>query len=166
MANGKTGSTKDIYVGCEITLSKHTFEINLMPVNIRSFCVFIGIDWLSPHHADIKCHEKAVCLHLPNHETLIICRDKPDANLRLIPRIRAQKCSQMKNDTFFSHVEDKTKEEASIQNIPVACDFPDVFSEEFPGIPPERQIEFRIYLVPGATPITKSPYRLAPTVMQ
>ena len=45
-------------------------------------------------------------------------------------------------------------------------DFPDIFPEELPGLPPQRQVEFRIDLVPGATPVAKSPYRLAPAEMQ
>ena len=61
---------------------------------------------------------------------------------------------------------DRTKEETNIQDIPVACEFPDVFPEDLPGVPPERQVEFRIDLVPGATPHAKSPYRLAPAEMQ
>ena len=70
------------------------------------------------------------------------------------------------NYAFLAHVVDKTKEEVKIQNIPVACDFPDVFPEELPRIPPERQVEFRIDLVPGATPIAKSLFKLALTEMQ
>ena len=53
-----------------------------------------------------------------------------------------------------------------IQNIPKVRDFPDTFPGELPGLPPQRQVEFRIDLVPGATPVAKSPYRLAPTEMQ
>lgn len=45
-------------------------------------------------------------------------------------------------------------------------DFPDIFPEELSGLPPQRQVEFRIDLVPGATPVAKSPYRLAPAEMQ
>lgn len=54
-----------------------------MTINIRIFDVIIGMDWLSPYHADIMCHETTVPLHLPNHETLIIYGDKIGANLRL-----------------------------------------------------------------------------------
>ena len=61
---------------------------------------------------------------------------------------------------------DKTKGEKSINDTPEVRDFPDVFTKDFPGIPPERQVEFQIDLVPGATPIVKSPYRLAPAEMQ
>ena len=166
MANGKTESTREIYIGCTLTLNQHVFRINLMPVSIRSFDVIIGMDWLSPHHAEIMCHEKAVRLRLPNHETLVIYGDKPSTNLRLISCIKAQKHLRKNNLAFLAHIVDKTKEETNIQDIPVACEFPDVFPEDLPGVPPERQVEFRIDLVPGATPLAKSPYRLAPAEMQ
>ena len=71
MANGKTESTREIYIGCTLTLNHHVFQINIIPVSIRSFDVIVGMDWLNPHHAEIMCHEKAVRLHLPNHKTLI-----------------------------------------------------------------------------------------------
>ncbi|CAH1422255.1 unnamed protein product [Lactuca virosa] len=137
MANGKTESTGEIYLGCTLTLNHHAFQINLMLVTIRSFDVIIGMDWLSPHHAEIMCHEKAVRLHLPNHETLIIYGAKPSTNLRLISCIKAHKCLQKKDFAFLAHIVDKSKEEINIRYIPVACDFPDIFPEDLPGIPPE-----------------------------
>ncbi|KAJ9556778.1 hypothetical protein OSB04_011392 [Centaurea solstitialis] len=54
----------------------------------------------------------------------------------------------------------------TVEDVPVVCEFPDVFPEDLPGIPLERQVEFRIDLVPGAAPVAKSPYRLAPPEMQ
>ncbi|KAL7593881.1 hypothetical protein Lser_V15G32673 [Lactuca serriola] len=81
IANGETETTSDIYVGCTLTLNNHAFQIDLMSVTIRSFEVIIGIDWLSPHHADILCYEKVVRLNLPSNETLVIYGDKPDTNL-------------------------------------------------------------------------------------
>ena len=53
-----------------------------------------------------------------------------------------------------------------IAKAPIVSEFPDVFPEELPGVPPERQVEFHIDLVPGAAPIAKAPYRLAPPEMQ
>ncbi|GKA51884.1 putative reverse transcriptase domain-containing protein [Tanacetum coccineum] len=60
----------------------------------------------------------------------------------------------------------KEIEKKEVSNIPVVCDFPDVFPDDLPGILPERQVDFGIDLIPGATPIAKAPYRLAPTEMQ
>ncbi|KAJ9566749.1 hypothetical protein OSB04_002715 [Centaurea solstitialis] len=67
---------------------------------------------------------------------------------------------------FMAHVIDKKAKEKQIQDIPVVREFPEVFPEELPGLPPQRQVEFHIDLVPGAGPIAKSPYRLAPSEMQ
>ena len=53
----------------------------------------------------------------------------------------------------------------SVDEVPMVREFPDVFPEDLSGVPPERQVEFGIELVPGAAPITKAPYRLAPPEM-
>ncbi|GKA57099.1 putative reverse transcriptase domain-containing protein, partial [Tanacetum coccineum] len=54
----------------------------------------------------------------------------------------------------------------SVKDVPIVNEFLNVFPEDLPGIPPERQVEFRIDLIPGATPIVKTPYRLAPSEMK
>ena len=56
---------------------------------------------------------------------------------------------------------DTKKEEPSLSNIPIVCDYPDVFPEEFPRLPPRREIEFVIDVVPGATPASITLYRMA-----
>ncbi|GJT09665.1 putative reverse transcriptase domain-containing protein [Tanacetum coccineum] len=61
--------------------------------------------------------------------------------------------------------EDKSKEKR-LEDVPVIQEFPEFFPEDLPGIPPTRQVEFRIDLVPGATPVTWAPYRLAPFEMK
>lgn len=50
-------------------------------------------------------------------------------------------------------------------DVPIVRDFPDVFHEELPGVPPERQVDFKIYLIPCVAPIMKAPYRLMPSKM-
>nr|GEW48920.1 retrovirus-related Pol polyprotein from transposon 17.6 [Tanacetum cinerariifolium] len=57
-------------------------------------------------------------------------------------------------------------DEKRLENIPVFREFSDVFPEELPGLPPVRQVEFQINLIPGAAPVTRAPYRLAPSKMQ
>nr|GEY93636.1 hypothetical protein [Tanacetum cinerariifolium] len=52
------------------------------------------------------------------------------------------------------------------EDVPVIRDFPEVFPEEFPGLPPPRQVEFQINLVPGAAPVARAPYILAPSEMR
>ena len=62
-------------------------------------------------------------------------------------------------------VDTRVRDQISVFNVPVVREFADVFLEKLPGIPPERQVEFRFDLVPGAAPIAKAPYRLAPPEM-
>ncbi|GKG20448.1 hypothetical protein Tco_0380249 [Tanacetum coccineum] len=63
--------------------------------------------------------------------------------------------------------EDKDKsEEKRLEDVPIVRDFPEVFPEDLPGIPPARQVEFQIDLVPGAAPVAWAPYRLAPSKMK
>ena len=166
MANGKTESTNSIYLGCLLTLDNHSFPIDLMPVSIKSFDVIIGMDWLSLNRADIMCYEKAVRLNLPSNETLIVYGDKPGASLRIISSIQAQKYLRKEYHAFLAHVVDTNLETKEQKNLLVVSDIPDIFPEELPGLPPQRQVEFRIDLVPGATLVAKSPYRLAPAEMQ
>ncbi|GKF15247.1 putative reverse transcriptase domain-containing protein [Tanacetum coccineum] len=57
-------------------------------------------------------------------------------------------------------------DEKRLEDIPVVREFPEVFPEDLPGLPPVRQVEFQIDLIPGSTPIARAPYRLAPSEMQ
>ncbi|GKA70200.1 putative reverse transcriptase domain-containing protein [Tanacetum coccineum] len=73
-------------------------------------------------------------------------------------------------DVFLAHIttnEAKDKSEGKrLEDVPFVRDFPEVFPEDLPGIPPGRQVEFRIDLVPGVAPVARAPYRLAPSEMK
>ena len=63
-------------------------------------------------------------------------------------------------------VRDTIAEKTSISDVPVACEFPDVFPDELPGLPPHREIEFCIYVVSDTAPISMPPYRMAPAELK
>nr|GFD27158.1 putative reverse transcriptase domain-containing protein [Tanacetum cinerariifolium] len=63
---------------------------------------------------------------------------------------------------FLATIHDTTSEVPSIHDQLIVSEFPDVFPDELPGIPPIREVEFNIELIPGAEPISKAPYRMAP----
>ncbi|GJW66333.1 reverse transcriptase domain-containing protein [Tanacetum coccineum] len=137
MADGNLVGTNTVIQGCTLILLNQPFEIDLMPIKLGSFDVVIGMDWLSKYHAKILCDEKVV--HIPiDGETLII---------------RAQ-------------VMEKKSDERRLEDIPVVREFLEVFPEDLPGLPPVRQVEFQIDLMPGAAPVARAPYRLAPSEMQ
>ena len=66
----------------------------------------------------------------------------------------------------MAYVIDRSQEPAKLEDIPVVNEFPDVFPDELPGLPPDREIEFAIVLAPGTEPVSKAPYRMAPVEMK
>ncbi|GJX53536.1 putative reverse transcriptase domain-containing protein [Tanacetum coccineum] len=67
---------------------------------------------------------------------------------------------------YLSSCYQKEKSEKRLEDVPVICDFPEVFLDDLPGLPPPRQVEFKIDLVPGDAPVARAPYRLAPSEMK
>ena len=124
------------------------------------------MDWLSKHHAEIVCFEKLIRIPIASGDFLQVYGEKPSRGLKLMSCTQAQKYLRKKYVSFLAHIVDKKDKGKSIQDIPIVRDFPEVFLEDFPGLPPVCSVEFRIDLVPGATPVAKSPYRLAPSEMQ
>ncbi|GKB67988.1 putative reverse transcriptase domain-containing protein [Tanacetum coccineum] len=108
--------------------------------------IVTGMDWLSNHKAEIICHEKVVRIPLLDGKVLRVLGERPEEKARLLMSAKAS---------------DKKQEE-----IVVVRDFPEVFLDDLSGLPPLREIEFRIELIPGAVPIAKSPYRLAPSELE
>ncbi|XP_076908592.1 uncharacterized protein LOC143565523 [Bidens hawaiensis] len=131
-----------------------------------SFDIIIGMDWLSQHHAKIVCFEKYIRLPLKNGQVLQIYGEKPSSGLKLMTCTQAYKYLCNKYLAFLAHVVEKKDDKKKIQDIPLIHDFPEVFPDDLSGLPPVRQVEFRIDIILGATPVAKSSYRLAPSEMQ
>nr|GEZ30229.1 putative reverse transcriptase domain-containing protein [Tanacetum cinerariifolium] len=159
MADGNLISTNTIIQGCTLTLLNQPFEIDLMPIKLGSFNVVIGKDWLSKYHAKIICDEKVV--HIPiEDETLIIQGNQSRTRLSLISCIKTKRYISKGCQVFIAQVMEKKSGEKQLENVPVVREFPDAFPEELPGLPPVRQVEFQIDLIPGAAHVARTPYRL------
>ncbi|GJV33613.1 putative reverse transcriptase domain-containing protein [Tanacetum coccineum] len=173
LADGRIIGLNTILRGCTLNLLNHPFNINLMPVELGSFDAIIGMDWLAKYQAIIVCAEKIVRIPWGN-ETLIVHGDGSnrgnETRLNIISCTKTQKYLLKGCPIFLAHVttkkaEDKS-EEKRLEDVPIVRDFPDVFPEDLPGLPPARQVEFQIDLVPGAAPVARAPYRLAPSEMK
>ncbi|GKG27298.1 hypothetical protein Tco_0403001, partial [Tanacetum coccineum] len=100
------------------------------------------MNWLSNYKDEIICHKKVVRISLPDGKVLRVLRERPEKKARFLMGAKAG---------------DKKQEE-----IVVVRDFPEVFPNDLSGLPPIQKIKYRIELTPRATPVAKSPYRLAP----
>nr|GEW30619.1 putative reverse transcriptase domain-containing protein [Tanacetum cinerariifolium] len=165
MADRNLVSTNTIIQGCTLTLLNQPFEIDIMPIKLGSFDVVIGMDWLSKNHAKILCDEKVV--HIPiDGETLIIRGGRSKNRLNLISCIKTKRYISRGCQIFMIQVMENKSDEKRLKEIPVVKEFPDIFPEDLPGLPPIRQVEFEIDLILGAAPVARTPYRLAPSEMQ
>nr|GEU77035.1 hypothetical protein [Tanacetum cinerariifolium] len=151
------------------TTLDHGYDIELAE-EMGSFGVIIGMDWLSKYHAVIVCDEKII--RIPFGNEILIVRGDERSNEHG-SRVNIISCTKMHKyllegcHVFLAHVttkkdEDKS-EEKRLEDVPIVRDFPKVFPEDLPGIPPTREVEFLIDLVPGAAPVAWAPYRLAPS---
>ncbi|GJZ93636.1 putative reverse transcriptase domain-containing protein, partial [Tanacetum coccineum] len=157
LADGRIASTNTILKGCTLSLVNHVFEIDLMPIELGTFNVIICMDWLVKHDAWILKQR---------NKTLIVKGNKGVSRLKVISCIKARKYVERGCHLFLAHITEKKSKEKRMVDVPVICDFPKVFPEELPGLPPPRQVEFRIDVVPGAAPVTRALYRLAPFEMK
>ncbi|GJZ69036.1 putative reverse transcriptase domain-containing protein [Tanacetum coccineum] len=165
LADGRVVSMNSVLKGCTLSLVNHIFKIDLMPIELGTFDVIIGMDWLVKHDVVIVCGEKVV--HIPyRNKTLIVEGYIGGSRLKIISCIKSHKYVEKGCHLFLAHVTKKKSKEKQMEDVTVIHDFPEVFHEELPGLPPPRQVEFRIDLVPGAAPVARAPYRLAPSKMK
>ncbi|GJU70573.1 putative reverse transcriptase domain-containing protein [Tanacetum coccineum] len=192
LADGRVVSTNTVLKGYTLNLVNHIFEIDLMPIELGTFDVIIGMDWLVKHGVVIVCGEKVVRIPYGN-KMLIVESDKGVSRLKVISCIKARKYVERGCHLFLSHVTEKLKvisciksrkyvergyhlflshvtenksKEKRMKDVLVIRDFLKMFPENFPGLPPPRQVEFRINLVPGVAPVARAPYRLASSEMR
>jgi hypothetical protein len=123
-----------------IRMGSFIFKTTLLIMGLDSVDIILGTDWLSRHHAVIDVAARAIEIHSPLDREITL--NLPDQGF-------TRSCA-------FAMME------SPVERIPVVCDYPDVFPDELPRMPLDRDIEFMIELQPGTAPISKRPYRMPP----
>ncbi|GKB16744.1 putative reverse transcriptase domain-containing protein [Tanacetum coccineum] len=169
LVDRRISETYVILRGCTLGLLGHSFDIDLMPVELGSLEVIVLMDWLVIYHALIVCHEKVVRIPYGD-EVLIIrgddCNDGSKSKLNIISCTKTQKGCQVYLAQVTSKKTEDKSEEKGLKDVLIVREFPEVFPEDLVGLPPTRQVEFKIDLVPGAAPVGRAPYQLALAKMQ
>ncbi|GJW14224.1 putative reverse transcriptase domain-containing protein [Tanacetum coccineum] len=144
LADGKIVGVDTIMRGCTLNFLNHTFNIDLTPVELCSFDVIIGMDWLRRCHAVIVCDEKLVRIPYGNETLIFRGNESNDGRESRLTIISCSKAQEYMAKGYFS----------------------EVFPEDLSGLPPARPVEFQIDLIPGAAPVARAPYRLTPSEMK
>nr|GFB33114.1 putative reverse transcriptase domain, aspartic peptidase domain protein [Tanacetum cinerariifolium] len=163
--------------------------INALPLDMCEFDIILGMDWLTEHHVTIDCRSYRLIfgdIHAPE---FIYHGSLPGKSMQIISALQARTLLSHGCEGFLAIIHDTTSDVPSIHDQPIVFEFPDVFPDELTGIPPVREIisalqartllshgcegippvrevEFNIELIPGAEPISKAPYRMAPVELK
>ncbi|GKD98130.1 putative reverse transcriptase domain-containing protein, partial [Tanacetum coccineum] len=137
---------------------------------LGTFDIVIGMDWLVELDAVIVCGKKKV--HIPvKNKVLVVKGNEGVSRLKVISCIKVRKYVEKGSQLFLAHMTEKEPSKRRLEDVSVVCEFLEVFHDDLPRLPPPRQVEFRIELVPGAAtvaraPVTRAPYCLAPSEMK
>ena len=146
-----------VYRDCPIKIGEYEFLGDLIELFFREFDVKLGMDWLSRHQAIFDCRMKRVTLRTPNEDEVTFIGERSNHLSNVIFAATARKMVRKGCEACLAYVIDTVKARPSVSDIPTVSDFPDVFPEELPGLPPHREIEFSIEVKLGATPASITP---------
>ncbi|KAA3483033.1 vacuolar protein sorting-associated protein 35B-like [Gossypium australe] len=138
------------------------FSANLMLLPFDEFDLILGMDWLTVHNVLVNCGSKFFELRCVNKDIIRVESGESDSLPVVISSMAAQKCMRKGFESYLAFVLNTQESEVKIESVPAVCEYPNMFPEELPGLPPVRKVEFGIELVPGMAPILIAPYRMAP----
>jgi hypothetical protein len=133
--------TKEVAFHVPVTLAERDFPTIMIVLKGQDIDVILGMNWLAQHKAILNTDLRTIRLSYVQEEVLLS-----------IPVATTAKPFGRVYETVIS----------KIQDILVVCEFPDVFPEDLPGLPPERDVEFMIELKPGTAPVSRRSYRMPP----
>jgi hypothetical protein len=141
------GSQVKAHLCCErvlVVIHGASFQANLIILGTKGLDVVLGMDWMSKYQGHIDCARKSITV--TNSEGIQV------EHVATMPSQKAYYKKSVSGPT--------------LDQVPVVCEYPDVFPEELPGMPPDRDIEFIIELIPGTAPIAQRAYRMNPQELE
>jgi hypothetical protein len=121
-------------------MGRNLVRTDLLLLDLEGMDILLGMDWMTRHRVSLDILSRAVEIDSPDHEPTILYLPQWECNNSYAYAIEGIK----------------------LKDIPIACEYPDIFPDDLPGMPPDRDIEFIIELQPGTAPISKRHYRMPP----
>ncbi|KAI3806720.1 hypothetical protein L1987_22634 [Smallanthus sonchifolius] len=165
-AVGKNSAVFQVTEDCIIEIEGHKFPSRLFLLTLGGFDIVLGMDWLAANEAKIICKRKRIHLKAPSGSPITVYGDWNCTMPNIISMIKVGSYMRRGCEAYLAYVIDDRMKMNELKKVPVVCNFPEVFPEDLPGLPPDLEIEFQIDLLPRAEPVSKAPYRLAPSKMK
>ena len=152
--------------GSLFSIEGQVMEADLILIDLKWLDVILGMDWLASNYASMDCFCKEVIFRRSGLLVVVFYGERRRAPSGLISAISARCLLRKGCKKYLAHIVDTHSYEVRLEDVPVVRDFLDVFSDDLPSFPPEREIDFPIDLVPGRAPISLPPYRMAPAELK
>ncbi|KAK2427684.1 putative mitochondrial protein [Trifolium repens] len=136
---------------CPVTVFGKSFDMDLVCIPLSGIDVIFGMNWLIFNRVHINCCDK------------VITFPKLEEESKLISGKEVRESLLEHGELFAMFASLKIENEVGIKELPVVQEFPDVFPKDVSDMPPEREVEFTIDLVPCTSPISMAPYRMSST---
>jgi hypothetical protein len=141
---------------CPITVSSKTYYIDLVCLPMTQLDVILGMDWLSVNHVYIGCEKKSIYMPTSNTVEGMALSEFLKHTYQMVQFIFAQ------DKGFYVMLTVTSESDVSPNDIPIVSEYLDVFPADITSLPPKREVEFSIDLIPGAEPVSVAPYRMSP----
>ncbi|XP_074356055.1 uncharacterized protein LOC141695727 [Apium graveolens] len=127
---------------CKLEIHEHSFSADLIPFELREFDLILGMDWLSQHKENTDCKKRNFVMYTENNVRINNQGQKQEKKFLLI--LKAKKILRQGCETYLAHIVDTEKDAPNLDEILIVREFPDIFRDELPGLPPDHEIEFSI----------------------
>ncbi|XP_070015583.1 uncharacterized protein [Nicotiana sylvestris] len=155
-----------VYRNCIVMVCGHTTTTDLIELEMVDFDVIMGMKWLYSCFAKLDCRTRVMRLEFPNEPVIEWKGNGVVPKSRFISYLKASKMIRKGCIYHWVRVADTTSEVSVPESVPVVKEFLEVFSDELPRIPPDREMDFGIDVLPDTRPISIPPYRMAPAELR
>ena len=148
--------------GCELEISGTLLTVDLRIMDMLEFDVILRMDWLIAYRVVIDCEHRRVTTYTQDGIRVVFQGDKHDILPQIVYESRCQ--GQLAGWLASLTLEDEVRPDLDLPRV--VCEYVDVFSNELPGLPPHKDVDFGIELHPGTSPISMTPHRMALVELQ
>ncbi|XP_016743235.1 uncharacterized protein [Gossypium hirsutum] len=145
---GQTVRVNKLFRDVPLEVQGVTFAANLVELPFGEFDLILGMDWLVKHRASLDCATKRVVLKTTKDEKVVVIGELRDYLSNVVFALRAKKLVHKGCEVFLAYIGVSDSEAPTVENIRIVKDFLNVFLDELPGLPPHREAEFGIELLP------------------
>ncbi|XP_070021856.1 uncharacterized protein [Nicotiana sylvestris] len=163
---GESVVVRRVYRSCDVKIHDQHTLADLHELEMVNFDIIMGMDWLASCYANVDCWTKIVRFNFPSESIIEWKGDAAAPKGKFISYLKARRMILKGYIYHLVRVHDMEVKSPTLQSVPVVNEFPDVFPDELPGLPPEREIDFAIDMLPDTQPISIPPYRMAPAELK